>query len=332
MVAWTGRGARASICPDFGWAILGVFGQAWMAQFGQGLTGSETVPELRQKLISSVLAFGESVLTEESNLPEVARIMSKHFKDVPITSTAQMQAIIKDLLQPKANTPVTVDGVPTLADDPYSYFGWIPPLDAQVIPGAAAVTFSTDCWDYSATATQNSNGSVALAVTVSNQKVLFCSDLYLLGTVETLMITSFDTEGTHAITWDPSANRTAAELYDLKKKGTRMFGFTNNTLETIVQIIDTALLFLPELINPVDPGSAARNQYFMRVYAQQVMNTRATQVVTVDESTIQSGDFFGIIRYATAGRLAFAACSVCGCFFASRRSSGVRLWQSPSVS
>jgi hypothetical protein len=33
-------------------------------------------------------------------------------------------------------------------------------------------------------------------------------------------------------------------------QGVRFFQFTNSTLETVTQIVDTALLFLPELINP----------------------------------------------------------------------------------
>ncbi len=78
-------------------------------------------------------------------------------------------------------------------------------------------------------------------------------------------------------------------------QGVRMFQFTNNTLESIVQIIDTALLFLPELINPVDAGSAARNLYFMKVYASRDMEKRPTPVVTIDESTVQSGDFLGAV-------------------------------------
>ncbi len=82
----------------------------------------------------------------------------------------------------------------------------------------------------------------------------------------------------------------------MKTNGIRFFEFTNSTLETVLQIIDTALLFVPELINPVDAASAARNIYFMQEYAQVTMLPRTTQVVPIDESTVQSGDFFGIIR------------------------------------
>ena len=96
--------------------------------------------------------------------------------------------------------------------------------------------------------------------------------------------------------WEPSPTRTQAEAWDLKTKGIRVFEFTNSTIETVLQIIDTALLFVPELINPVDAASAARNVYFMKEYAQVNMVPRTIKNVAIDESTVQSGDFFGIIR------------------------------------
>ena len=55
----------------------------------------------------------------------------------------------------------------------------------------------------------------------------------------------------------------------------------------------------------VDPASAARNQYFMQVYAGRTMNKRATPVVTIPESSIQSGDFLGIIRWVVRCPLLF---------------------------
>ncbi len=98
----------------------------------------------------------------------------------------------------------------------------------------------------------------------------------------------------------------------------RFFQWTNNSLETLVQIVDTALLFLPELINPVDAASAARNQYFMKVYAQRTMDKRPTPVVTIDESTVQSGDFLGaglLLRRGWATRVPWvcvrASAAVC---------------------
>jgi hypothetical protein len=81
--------------------------------------------------------------------------------------------------------------------------------------------------------------------------------------------------------WVPSATQSQAEAWDLKTKGIRVFEFTNSTIETVLQIIDTALLFVPELINPVDAASAARNLYFMSNYAQVNMTQRATPVVRV---------------------------------------------------
>lgn len=270
--------------------------QSFIARFGQEVTGDESLPELRKKLVSAVLAYGESVLMDEANLPEVMRIMSKHFVDAPETTPEVARATLKNLLSGRV---VPEDGsAPTLADDPYSYFGFIPPLRFQVIPGAATQKYSSSCWDYTATGSMNTNGSVSLTITASNQKVLFCSDHWMLGTAETIMLgVKIEAEGVHQYLWDSQGNRTTAETYDLSKKGVRFFQFTNSTLETVTQIVDTALLFLPELINPVDPASAARNQYFMQVYAGRTMNKRATPVVTIPESSIQSGDFLGIIRF-----------------------------------
>ena len=65
----------------------------------------------------------------------------------------------------------------------------------------------------------NTNGSVSLTITASNQKVLFCSDHWMLGTAETIMLgVKIEAEGVHQYLWDSQGNRTTAETYDLSKK------------------------------------------------------------------------------------------------------------------
>jgi len=272
--------------------------QAWMSSFGNALTGEENMVEFRAKLIKQVLDFGSHFLNEESNMGVLARAMSKHFTENPNPSIAEFREVVQKLLTSKNAEDVTVGGVPTLSDDPYSYFGWIPPYAASAIPDAPASTFSTPCWTLNKFSAQtNSNGSVTFVLSTSGQKQLLCSDHYMFATVETLQLgVEIGTEGDHTWLWEASASRSTAEAWDLKTKGIRAFMFTNGTIESILQIIDTALLFVPELVNPVDNASAARNLYFMDQYAQVDMKPRSASIVNIDESTVQSGDFFGIIR------------------------------------
>lgn len=97
-----------------------------MASYGNVVTGEEGVVEFRAKLIQQVLDFGAEYLADEGNMGVLARAMSKHFASNPNPTLTEFRAVVANLLSARTAEEITVGGTPTLADDPYSYFGWIP--------------------------------------------------------------------------------------------------------------------------------------------------------------------------------------------------------------
>jgi len=135
-----------------------------------------------------------------------------------------------------------------------------------------------------------------VTLTVDNQKGFLCSDTYLVATVESVKLgVSISSKGDHTIAWNVTG-LTEAEHHDVMTRGIRFFFLPDGTLAQIGNIINTALLFLPELTKGVSESAAARNMDFLAKYANVHMKNRTIHEVDIDESTIQSGDFFGIIR------------------------------------
>ena len=62
--------------------------------------------------------------------------------------------------------------------------------------------------------------------------------------------------GAHSFVWN-TTGLTSAEQWDLDTNGIRLFHFTTDSLTTIGQIIDTALMFTPMLskVRPRRAGS-----------------------------------------------------------------------------
>lgn len=195
------------------------------------------------------------------------------WQDNPAPTAADIREKLHSLLHARTAEAVNVDGSTTLTDDPYSYFGFIPPFLGAAIPNGAALSFETDCWgSNSVTAKTLSNGSVALTYTTGHQKSFLCSDHVMFGTAASVRLgVEIASEGDHQVRrsgrlppatasalaclshcgssravlqfiWDVPTTTTKAEAYDLAHKGIRVFQFTNSTLESIVQIVDTALL------------------------------------------------------------------------------------------
>lgn len=105
-----------------------------MTSFGNALSGQESIVEFRAKFIKQVLDFGAAYLADESHMGVLARAMSKHFVNNPNPSLEEFREVVAKLMTTRSAEEATVNGAPTLSDDPYSYFGWIP-----CVPGVSAL-------------------------------------------------------------------------------------------------------------------------------------------------------------------------------------------------
>lgn len=181
----------------------------------------------------------------------------------------------------------------------YPYFGFLPTFEGALVPGAGPMKWSAPCFGASqAEAEADEDGeSLNLRFEMANPSSLLCVDHYMLATIDGLWTTTFFRRGAHSLRWRLPESARPAERWDTKEKGVRVFRFRDGPIQTVIDILDTASLFLPaETEAGVDAGTDQRNTYFMRHYAAQPMVPRTAGDVEVDESLIQSGDFFGVLR------------------------------------
>ncbi len=153
---------------------------------------------------------------------------------------------------------------------------------------------------------------------------LGCSDFYLFATTSTFHLEHVTRRGRYLVPWPMPNDTTPAEAWDQATKGIRVYAFTTSVLETLQSVFATAALFEPILTRGVNERAAARNVAFLRDYAGFVFEPRVTEpeagassssssssfrggrrhphhhhhheTPLIDESQVQSGDLFGVIR------------------------------------
>jgi len=184
----------------------------------------------------------------------------------------------------------------------YPYYSFIPMYKGGVVPSQPLVWGENDpkaCFGIN-TATLVPSGkpnSWNLTIISGQQRALFCSDFYLLATVDGAALQTISFEGTVTIPWVLAAGADGeAHQWDINNKGIRVFKFIGDFLSTVSSLIDTAALFQSEGTLPVSDETAARNLDFLAKYAGITMPNRTTQEVILDESQINSGDFLGVMR------------------------------------
>jgi hypothetical protein len=122
----------------------------------------------------------------------------------------------------------------------YPYFHWIPPYKTTIRPDGGQATWEGICFkNNTAVAKTNSNGTVTITVTRSQQQKLFCSDMYLFATVSGIMLETFSTPGSSQITWVPANDSTTGEVWDLQKRGIRVLIFLDDFVQTVSNLLST---------------------------------------------------------------------------------------------
>jgi hypothetical protein len=136
-----------------------------------------------------------------------------------------------------------------------------------------------------------------LIFTVGNATSLLCSDFYMVGTLENFQLVTFFLSGDHTVQWTFRSTVKPSELSDIKRNGFRVFRFLDNEATVLYQLYETVMLFLPALTNAQVPASCeAQNVAFLNRTVQIALQPRSTNVVSIDEASIKSGDMFGILR------------------------------------
>jgi hypothetical protein len=121
-------------------------------------------------------------------------------------------------------------------------------------------------------------------------------DYYMFATLEDARVQKVTEAGTITKKWLYRKLRGAIE-WDVQFNGVRIFKFLNDPEKTLESLTQTFALFEPILKGPgVANEFAELNVQFLRNYANLTLEKRKVEVVTINESQIHSGDFFGITR------------------------------------
>ncbi|OLP98629.1 hypothetical protein AK812_SmicGene18900 [Symbiodinium microadriaticum] len=152
--------------------------------------------------------------------------------------------------------------------------------------------------------TVKSNGGWVLQVKVSKAKHVLCNEIFGFFTGAHFRVGSFPAPigGTKTFTFD-SEKLTESQIWDVDTLGIRVFTFQENPLATVRNILETALLFVPDQTRGVESYFAKRNVEFLRNYVGASLKPRKDPggpflnlYPLQNAADIRSGDFLGVLR------------------------------------
>lgn len=282
---------------DAGWVTAENPGEdfnRWMSNAGLAATSQQGPVSLRDRLALRILAFAVDVLPPsvlqdyEDELSQVSGIDLAAKR--PLTQSEEM---IKEALAQQASS-----GEPLASSGGYSYWGFLPKFVDRVFPNRTTVTWSSRCWQQITASTVKSNGGWVLQVKVSKAKHVLCNEIFGFFTGAHFRVGSFPAPigGTKTFTFD-SEKLTESQIWDVDTLGIRVFTFQENPLATVRNILETALLFVPDQTRGVESYFAKRNVEFLRNYVGASLKPRKDPGgLLLNASDIRSGDFLGVLR------------------------------------
>jgi hypothetical protein len=185
-----------------------------------------------------------------------------------------------------------------IGSSPDDYFEMIPTYVASLIPGAPSVSWTSNCFNSvnaSAEWIRNTD-AVALHFTLTNKKTDFCDEGYILAYIADFTFHYFFLGGESTVEFRGKLSPDVA--YDVSTKGFRVFRLPTGITMTVVDIWETLQLFIGGLLGESVPEwTAEDNAKFLIDHMGWQLEERPTDLVTIDESTIQSGAFLAIIRF-----------------------------------
>jgi len=272
----------------------------WMSNAGLEIFDEDSVSLVHTKFLKRVLMMCHDILPSsvmaqyEEDFAEVGHIDLSATR--PLT---QAEGNMKDyfqlesLLAPRASLRAGSKAA--------RYGDFFPDDLGRAIPGGDPVTYETKCWHKVIATTEKVSDGYNVHLTASRPKSLIpyrCTDFYLLATPSqvSLAVLPSPVGGTKTYHFKTS-KLTESEHLDLETNGVRLFLFRDGPINVVQNLLETVLLFTSELTQGVGDKAAKRNVDFLERYAGITMNERTDSGdLMLDESEIQSGDFFGVIR------------------------------------
>lgn len=144
-----------------------------------------------------------------------------------------------------------------------------------------------------------------MLVTTSKPKNLLCSDVIFFANTEIAHVESFYFRGKHKLTFNMN---TKAAQEDVGYGGIKAFAFCEGVVPTIESLWTTIKAFfggcsvgpckpkMPYIGWKIPKYMEKANVEFIRQSMQIPFAERSVNKIEIDPATIQSGDFFGLIR------------------------------------
>jgi len=150
--------------------------------------------------------------------------------------------------------------------------------------------------------TKSADGKYAIKAEMSNPRSLTCSDFYLIGNTEVFHTEDFFMRGSHIVNIDVKGDDA---IFDIETNGLDTYLFCEGVKDELLSIIQTVKAFVGgmgkhpdnKFIKPKVPEYMEKaNVDFLNWAVNWKLEERPTQKVTIDESQVQTGDYFAVMR------------------------------------
>lgn len=188
--------------------------------------------------------------------------------------------------------------------EPSDTFNFLPVFVADTTPKNPTATFKGMCFqEITMTYEQTSSSSFKLDMDFQNAKSLLCKELLFFGNTELYHFDLFFRKGKHSLTFNMP---TVDEEKDVAFGGIKTFLFCEGVKDSIESVMNTLAAFIGGLGANPDKGDLMgshvpkymedANVKFLGEAMGYVLEKRTTTKVEIDPATINSGDFFSIMR------------------------------------
>jgi len=189
-------------------------------------------------------------------------------------------------------------------NDRPDFFKWAPIYVGTVTPSNPSIQYTVPCFqDSNAHFNIVNDNTIELIHVFKKPKDLFCTDTYFYSTLTNFHVEIFARRGTHKVTFKVKPD----QLEEIKTVGISIFRICDKTIHIIPDFFKSLWLFLGGLgLNPNIPffGSKPTKsmikkniEFLEKTTGHKWQKRPKDTVVEIDESLIQSGDFFAIIRF-----------------------------------
>lgn len=183
------------------------------------------------------------------------------------------------------------------------YYGFLPTFKAALKKENDSVVFSNTCFEYvRISMVQYRMWSLRLEIEVYNPHSVLCSDSYLIAIMSHFEIVYTFFSGVHTVEFEDLKPN---DIADIDMNGVRIFSFKDSAEELVINLVNTAKLFLggfidhleiPLLGNKVPEYLQQANIEFLEDFMQLQLYKRNSSDIQDPKRVIKSGDLIGMRR------------------------------------